>query len=237
MAAVYPFAASNDVRYFLCGILIEPHEERGVYIVATNGHCIAVAHDPDGYSNGRHIVTISKNVLALCKKKPAKLDPEPIEHLQFLDGAVMVHRRRFGKPDVSGRAEVETELPGFGAPVISESVALAEQSKPIDGKFPDWQKVFSPSDLAAGTPLQPDATSLNPNYLAMLNNLAKTLDLGMYPAITLHSKNDKQATFVRFVGNDSVVAAVMRINAGEDLEPFPEWLHLTAEPEKKFANG
>lgn len=40
-------AGHDDVRYYLHGISIEPHEEQGAYIVATDGHRMVVVHDEE----------------------------------------------------------------------------------------------------------------------------------------------------------------------------------------------
>lgn len=39
------FRAKRDVRYYLEGIYIEPHETTGAYLVATDGHRLCVIHD------------------------------------------------------------------------------------------------------------------------------------------------------------------------------------------------
>jgi len=39
------FRAKGDVRWYLDGILIEPHESAGAYLVATDGHRLLVIHD------------------------------------------------------------------------------------------------------------------------------------------------------------------------------------------------
>lgn len=47
-AAVALFQADDDPRDFLQGVMVEPHPFGGVYIVATDGAQICVAHDPRG---------------------------------------------------------------------------------------------------------------------------------------------------------------------------------------------
>lgn len=38
-------AAEDDPRYYLDGVLIEPHPDKGAFLVATNGRAMLVAHD------------------------------------------------------------------------------------------------------------------------------------------------------------------------------------------------
>jgi hypothetical protein len=41
------FRAKSDVRYYLDGIRIEPHETEDAYLVATNGLQLVVVHDAE----------------------------------------------------------------------------------------------------------------------------------------------------------------------------------------------
>jgi DNA polymerase III sliding clamp (beta) subunit (PCNA family) len=60
---VFPFAATQDIRYYLNGINIRPLEDGSVMIVATDGHRYIVVRDPHGYAEREIIVSISKDAL------------------------------------------------------------------------------------------------------------------------------------------------------------------------------
>lgn len=60
---VFPFAATQDIRYYLNGINIRPLEDGSVMIVATNGHRYIVVRDPHGYAEREVIVSVSKDGL------------------------------------------------------------------------------------------------------------------------------------------------------------------------------
>lgn len=60
---VYPFAAAQDIRYYLNGINIRPLDDGTVMIVATNGHRYIVVRDPNGFIERELIVSISKDGL------------------------------------------------------------------------------------------------------------------------------------------------------------------------------
>jgi len=47
--AVRQAQSDEELRYYLNGVSVTPHESKGVYLVATNGHILLVAHDPDGW--------------------------------------------------------------------------------------------------------------------------------------------------------------------------------------------
>jgi hypothetical protein len=60
---VYPFAAQQDIRYYLNGVNIRPLDDGSVMIVATDGHRYIVVRDPHGFAEREMIVTISKDAL------------------------------------------------------------------------------------------------------------------------------------------------------------------------------
>ncbi|MBF8177696.1 hypothetical protein [Herminiimonas contaminans] len=60
---VYPFAAQNDIRFYLNGINIRPLDDGSVMIVATNGHRYIVVRDPNGYAEKEVVVGLSKDAL------------------------------------------------------------------------------------------------------------------------------------------------------------------------------
>lgn len=60
---VFPFVATQDIRFFLCGINIRPLEDGSAMIVATDGHRYIVARDPNAYVEKEVIVAISKDAI------------------------------------------------------------------------------------------------------------------------------------------------------------------------------
>lgn len=74
-ASLVPFLAAaidhDCYRYFdIGGISIMPHPNGGVYISASNGTALCIAHDPDGtVSNGGMRLMLPKNVINMCKPR------------------------------------------------------------------------------------------------------------------------------------------------------------------------
>jgi hypothetical protein len=61
-------APPDDVRYYLHGIAIEPHEIEGAYLCATDGHRLVVIHDEMGVAeSGACIVNPDPIVIAQAK--------------------------------------------------------------------------------------------------------------------------------------------------------------------------
>ncbi len=59
--------AKNDIRYYINGVYIEPHPVKGVVAVGTDGHMLAIAHDPDGSIDKPAIFSLSPRTVAMLK--------------------------------------------------------------------------------------------------------------------------------------------------------------------------
>jgi DNA polymerase III sliding clamp (beta) subunit (PCNA family) len=71
---VFPFAATQDIRFYLNGINIRPLEDGSVMVVATNGHRYIVVRDPNGFVEKEIIVSISKDALKHASSAKHTLD-------------------------------------------------------------------------------------------------------------------------------------------------------------------
>lgn len=113
--AVAPFVSREETRYYLGGVLIEPHPVEGVLLVATDGCRMMIAHDRSGSCDGTYITDMPPDALRSGKAK--RTDPGP---------------RRF-------RAENERTV----SVIVPEHLLLDfEHDWRIDGTFPDWRKVL-----------------------------------------------------------------------------------------------
>ena len=143
------FASTEQTRYYLNGIHIEPHPIQGVFVVATDGHVMGVFHDETGSITGASsaIVHVSKAILKECKA-----DRMGRRVLAICDvGAAGSNGRN------SARFVVTSSNQAHPAPFLD----MREQGAIIDGTFPDWRRILPAApDLTA----QPDA--YNPNKLA-----------------------------------------------------------------------
>lgn len=71
---VFPFAAQNDIRYYLNGINIRPLDDGSVMVVASDGHRIIVVRDPHGYAEHEVIVRVDKDALKHASNAKHTLD-------------------------------------------------------------------------------------------------------------------------------------------------------------------
>lgn len=110
------FQSSEETRYYLNGVHIEPHHDEGVFLVATDGHRLLVAHDVSGkIEGGTAIVQLGKDQLKACKE---------------------------GRGETASRRIVATDAKQ-PLTIIANDTPVAVQAKwIIDGSFPDWKRVM-----------------------------------------------------------------------------------------------
>jgi hypothetical protein len=113
--------STQETRYYLCGVHIEPHPDGGVFLVATDGHLMAVFHDPDGYAEKSGILTCDYKAKAL---KTTKADYAP--------RVVNVMKDTLAGEITAGNSDQTVDRLQFQL---------------VDGSFPDWRRIVPTGDL------------------------------------------------------------------------------------------
>ena len=125
ISALSEFMGKNDVRYYLNGAFVTPHHDKGVILAATDGHTMVIIHDSEGESNGDHIFSISKGMIAASKKRMSGVGkPEAIELIG----------------DVGYVRQFMSDL-AYDPNIVSMDMHV-EHCQPIDGKYPDIKRVI-----------------------------------------------------------------------------------------------
>lgn len=219
-AGIERFAGVKDVRYYLCGVFIEPHPHGGVNIVATNGHIMGVAYDPDGWCAEPIIVgDITKPLLSACKKRG--LPPARAERLWIAKDCAVV----------SSSQEIEPPPAPFGeAALHSSKISI------IDGQFPDWRRVM-PNDRTVGPAEFP---AVNGGYLAKVSEaaqiMADTHRSFNVNSIRLYPDGDSLDVVVRSLDLDLVdrfVALVIPTRADKLYTVLPDFVKNAPSPKPK----
>lgn len=220
-AAINLFAADQDVRYYLCGVYIEPHPEKGAIIVATNGHVMGMIHDPDGFCAQPIIVgDISKQLISACVSKGV-IKGLPPTGLYITDGGAIVE---YG--DVQEKA-----IEPFGKTVMHLS-----RIQIVDGKFPDWRRVIPKKTEPSGEVMVAQA-----QYLSLFEKVVKALGAQRtYSGVTMELVNGR-SIIARLQGvdlADRFAAIVMQLHGGDKQKPYlPEWLMPKDEPQADQATA
>ncbi|WP_181408188.1 beta clamp domain-containing protein [Pararhizobium mangrovi] len=190
-------------RYNLNGVHIEPAANGGCIMVATDGHRMLVAHDPEGECVEPVIVKLPRFSFAQCKHPK------------------MMGARRELMVDADARSATITEITKVKDQEDNRETILTAYDVLIDGVYPDWRGVV-PSGSYSGTP--GSFTGFNPAYLKEWSfigtELAKTR--GAVPGIAIQQTAEHAPTLIRWTGVEEIfgIQMPMRIDVRAALPPF-----------------
>jgi DNA polymerase III sliding clamp (beta) subunit (PCNA family) len=119
--AVSLFMSNEETRYYLRGVQIEPHPNKpGALLVATDGHRMLIAHDPEAVVTESGIIPVSKAMIAELAQSRKKYKSIKQDDFGFiLDGKT-------------------ARIAILGQSPCNAAILPAER---IDGSFPDWRRV------------------------------------------------------------------------------------------------
>lgn len=218
-AAINLFAAVQDVRYYLNGVFIEPHPEKGAIMVATDGHRLGVIHDPDGWCSEPIIVgSISKQLISACTKKVS---------IKTLTSSLYISER--------GAVVNECEDKGQSVDPFSEFTTHLSKIEIIDAKYPDYRRVLpSKEDRSSRFPC------VNQRYLSALCKTAEILTNGSKfdSCLELFSSGRDTSLVARINYPDlceRFVGVIMPMRSDSPKSILPDWLMPAPEaaPEPK----
>lgn len=205
--------STEKTRYYLQGVLIQPHPVKGAFLVATDGHRAAVIHD-------EHATAPRDAILACDWKSPAlKVKRgEPGRQIEFAaperkstPAAAVV--RRMNPPS----GEVDPEQ--------IDSLMVHE----IDGVLPDWTRVI---------PIDPPATNeigaFNADLLRGIADSAKaaSFESPRAPFLKFFATGPTDPTIIRCAQTPHAVYVLMPLR-WLGAESSPAWLRAT--PAEKVA--
>lgn len=178
------FSVSTDeTRYHLQGVYIEPHPVKGVILTATSGHTLTTVHDESGTMGGSDpvIVKLPSKVLGECKakKKSKRLSTEP-------------------------RLLVDPAAELAMVTVDDHEIARAYRVI-VDGTFPDWRHVHprAASEKAGAN------AALSHLVMRVLLDVATALE----SPLLLSNAGSDEVVLVGFPGNPHVSCLAMPIRA------------------------
>lgn len=144
-AAAHLFASRDRMRFYLRGVLVEPHKDGGVIMAATDGHRLLVIRDQEGSASATFICTAPAAILKACVQKPRSIrfgrDFAQAKHLHFIGHTAYVTSKQF-----TDSADAIRDVREIGPMHLAVAHAPA-----IDGDFPDWRRVI-PSSVPAPSP-------------------------------------------------------------------------------------
>lgn len=131
--------AKHDIRYYLNGVLVEPREAGGVFIVATDGHRLIAVIDPTGEASEPTILSLSADMLRRMPR-PSAADGFPM--------GGKVNKLLPADTETGHRVILDTfrERSALVLTGAAGEPACIHLSPIIEGNFPDWRRVV-PSNL------------------------------------------------------------------------------------------
>ncbi len=201
IAAASICQAVQDLRLPLNGILIEKGPDNKPLIVATDGHRLVAALDENGSFDDDGLTVQTIIAFGPETLRAAKL-------VKNLEQPVII--------DVQSALDVHVTLGVLQGTELGNQTT--NDSKTIDGRFPDWQRVIKDSRKRA-------IGWYSSKYLADFAKVAKFLNYqGSYDrAITLRADNKNSAAAVHFGGIDYAFGMLMPMRIDDDMPNLPAW--------------
>lgn len=123
LLSVLPFKSTDDVRYYLNGVRVEPCDG-GAMLIATNGHALAAIFSPGSRADTGRILAISADFEKAIRE--ARASPN-------------------GRVCIESETSYAIVRDDFKERFIQPGVPF------VDGKYPDWRRVVpTPDQLRPG---------------------------------------------------------------------------------------
>lgn len=201
--------ARDDVRYYLCGVLVKC-DSRGKFYVATNGHILGAYCEPWLEGETPQVCELIIPADVVKAMKPAG---KHIDHC-YLSAAGDVQNHGGEK------CGVRYTLAGLHGGDVTFTA--------IDGKFPDWTRVI-PHTVSC------EPSHYNYEYLADFNACARD---GWNAKYSVELYQNGEGTAIVKNGCPHFVGAIMPVRQGSSPKASPElpaWLTAKAEEAEQVA--
>lgn len=224
--------STEETRYYLQGVLVEPCSAGGVNVVATNGHIIIAIHDKDGETNGKWICPVPAHMrrflLANLESRDAETyahddddfpaegdDKRPLDRIKF-DGKIA----SITAPEHAWREKSPLEM------------VMATTAPAIDGTFPDWTRVLpNPTDKTPPLPTFTIAT-----HYAMAVNRAVCIWKGnASTGIRVRGVEKHGPILMGAHGDPDFIVALMPMRDDAEILVLPSWISVTKQPAEGIA--
>lgn len=215
--AAYVCVSTEETRYYLNGVYVEPHADEGVILVATDGHRLVCIHDATGTASGAAIIRVDKNVLKKCRKGRRENRREIQVNLEAERADVLAFEYAPDWRDHHGSPET-------GRPVAVQAGCV------IDGTFPDYRRVI-PS--TSGT--ERHADTFNGRYLAAFADIGDILrehktgsSCRGGTAMIVHSHDIGAPALIRWDSVEHAFGVLMPVRSGGTAAQgtVPAWFSL-----------
>lgn len=126
-AAAYA-QSTEETRFYLHGVFVEPAPRGGVLLTATDGNMLVNVWDANGSCSDPGIVALPPALLKECKAKRGET-----RFIRMANGVASVHNVK----SYDTTRPYDEAISEFG-----QCLAVAPSSCMVDGTFPDWRRVI-----------------------------------------------------------------------------------------------
>lgn len=205
--------STEETRYYLKGVFVEPHHTAGVTLTATDGHRLVCIHDETGFADESQIVALPANTLKACKpvkregRRELRIDGKEARILSF-------------NCSPEWRDNDDAKSPEAGKP---EAIGVDVF---IDGTFPDYRLII-PSQAAWSESSMPGW--FNGQYLSVFADISAGLATGRAGAMRVMSSEANSPALILFGGEEGRKAfGVLMPRRGLEHDNIPEWFTAPA---------
>lgn len=162
------YMAQADLRYYLNGIYAEPAPGGGAFLVATDGHQMAVYYDADALCPEPVLFSLTKSGAAACKPKRGMY-----KHVL----------------EINPITERITVKGGKGVLAVDELYLQPGKCFINNGKFPDWKRVLKPFTTGKAT----ESVTVNARYMAKFFTATKHHCPSKFSGLSIFFKSETDA--------------------------------------------
>lgn len=215
--AALQFISTEETRYYLNGVFIEPHKDGGVIMAASDGHVLGAVRDKTAHivGDGGWICSVPKGPFITALKRKSAGTVHFVGSSAYLTDAVL------------GQDATD---PAFDPTIITAQHNAIAYAKPVDGTFPDWRRLIPSAGVDASTRIV-----LNGKHFNQFNKAVSALAEDGTPELSIAMPRDMQSPIVIQSGRArDFFGLVMPMREQEKAEANPDWLNspdLDAKPE------
>jgi hypothetical protein len=162
-ALAYEAVSTEETRYYLNGVFVQPHHDKGAFLVSTDGHRMVVIHDDKAEVSESAIVQLPKYARQQLKSRRG----------------FKLERKALTVDIESKNATISTEIVDKDGLVTRSDQIMTAHNVIIEGTFPDWRRVCPKGKMEAA-----GVIGLNSRYVSSLGKFGAQFDSinrgGMY---------------------------------------------------------
>lgn len=181
-------ASSEETRYYLKGVYVEPHPQGGVTLTATDGHRLICIRDESGKADESAIINLG-DALKVCK--PKRGERRDVVIATGSKDAAVVNTFEYPARDEKTNAVIPNEM------VVEDTPLAMAYGVRVDGTYPDYRRVVPQDFTSEGAP------GFQGRYVAAFGDLVCELAVHTDRKPSKHDQGNSRSDVLRIFCGDS----------------------------------